>query len=246
MKENYKCSIDLEKLKQSKELMCSLDSCISTKDFTSYFTDIEKEINNTNFEHGNCITNYKDDIDTILEEITKMKENISKLNNALDKTVLSFQNRRELNNNEINNLSETYPNTTATLKLKSIMNNDSNVSINILDIDNDNVQKIPLPTPTVEDTSTSSSINTVPIGIAIGATGIAASAGAVYLTNKNDEKKKINLPTYEGNVEIEKKEENKEDVFEITPYKAERNPENFNKFYADKEIMNKYVDNNDK
>ena len=226
MKENYKCNIDLEKVKESNKTLLSLDSCINTKDFTTYFFDIEKEINNVNFEHGNCITDFKEDIDYMLEEISHLKENISKLSNALNKTVMSFQNRKILNNEDIKDLADNYPNTTTSLKLKEMMSNSLDNHMDLLDIGD--VEKIPLPSPVTKETSNNDS--TIPVALTIGAVGALASTGAVYLTSKN-EKKEI-----KDEVQEPSKTEEKEEDIEITPYKAERNKENLYKFYNSDEI----------
>lgn len=226
MKENYKCNIDLEKVKESNKTLLSLDSCINTKDFTTYFFDIEKEINNVNFEHGNCITDFKDDIDYMLEEIRHLKEIISKLSNALNKTVISFQNRKVLNNEDIKDITDTFPNTTTSVKLKELMKNNLDNHIDLLDVGD--VEKIPLPSPVTKDSTNSD--NTIPVALTIGAVGALASTGAVLLTNKNDKNEKKEA------IEEEPKIEEKEEDIEITPYKAERNKENLYKFYNSDEI----------
>ncbi len=224
MKDNYICNIDIDKLKHSNNQISLLDNSLSYKDFSTYFIDIEKEINSINFEHGNCIENYKEDIDSILEMITEIKKGISKLDNALSRTIDSFQAKDELTGSDIEQVSETYPKTTAYLKLKSIMSNMKDPIIKLLD-NSENVQKIP---PVETTTETSNGMNEIiPIGLAIGATGVVASTGAVYLSNKNTNNKNIELPDYEEEQEVleesPKKEENLEDVFsKVTPYRAER------------------------
>lgn len=215
---NDNFNIDLDQLKDSIKSISLMEDSLSTKDFTTYFVDLEKIIHTINFEHGNCITNYKEKIDYFLEKIVQIREEISKLNHTLTKTMASFSNQ-ESNPTKESIIKELFPNTTASLKL------------NQLDIVNQNVQKVPLPTQ--PETNNNSSI--IPSVLGIAATGVATSAGAIYLTNNISKQKKNHIEKASDTLEnVEDDDTNEEDYNEnmdYRHYKAERNPDNFNKFY---------------
>ena len=127
------------------------------------------------------------------------------------------------------------------------------------DIENVNFRKEDLLTdvtkiPEVETETTEvqekSSINTIPIGLGIGAAGIAGSVGMVAADSMGliDDKKKDDIPEYNEQVAIvEKKEEPDEDeefiaheekFDDVTPYHASRDKDVMDKFY-DEEGDNK-------
>lgn len=215
---NYNFNIDLEQLKGSIKSISLMDDSLNSKDFTTYFLDLEKIIHTINFEHGNCITNYKEEIDYILEKIVQIREEVSKLNHTLTKTMASFSNRESHSTKE-SIINELFPNTTTSLKL------------NHLDITGQNVQKVPLPTQ--PETNNNPSI--IPSVLGIAATGVATSAGAIYLTNNKSKLKKNHIEKASDVLEtvedVDTNEEEFNENMDYKRYKAERNPDNFNKYY---------------
>lgn len=86
MSYNYTCCIDEERLNGSIETLSCIDNCLNNKDLSNDFIEIEEVIKNTNFNHNNCISNYKDKINYIEEELQNIKNDINSLTNSLSKT----------------------------------------------------------------------------------------------------------------------------------------------------------------
>ncbi|MBR2827764.1 MAG: hypothetical protein IKE70_00835 [Bacilli bacterium] len=216
---NSNNKIDLEQIQESIKSISLMEDSLNTKDFTTYFIDLEKIIQTINFEHGNCISNYKEEIDLILETLVHIREEVTNLNNSMTKTIASFSNDKNIDSTKENIIKELFPNTTTSLKL------------NQLDISNQNIQKVPLPTQPEKNTNPS----VIPSVLGIVGTAVATSAGAIYLSN-NKPKKKIEK-IEEASPILEKAEvndTNDEDFhenMEFKRYRADRNPENFNKYY---------------
>ena len=219
MNENSNLNIDLEQIKESIKSISLIEDSLNTKDFTTYFIDLEKIIHTINFEHGNCITSYKEEIDLILEKLVHIKEEVSKLNHTLAKTMASFSSTNSIDSVDKNVVTELFPNTTAQLKL------------NQLDISDQNIQKVPLPTQPEK----SSNPSVIPSVLGIVAAGVATSAGVTYLTSNKPKIKKDDIEQADEMIETEENNESDEDEFsenmEFKRYKADRNPENFNKYY---------------
>ena len=231
MKDNYKNNIDLDKIKKSNEVLCNIENCLNTKDYTTYFLDIENFINSINYKHGNCIDKYKEEIELILEELRKVKEDVTKLNNSLSKTILTFQSENNLNTNKNK---ESNLNPTTNLRLNEVVKTDKFTNANILDIDNQNIERIPTPAPTTTGTNSNSPLGTIASVGAIISTGVASSVGAVYLATKNNDKKKEGIEEINEELDVDYdsgKDEEKEEYIEKERYRADRNPENFNKFF---------------
>lgn len=109
------------------------------------------------------------------------------------------------------------------------------------------VTKIPEVETETTEVQEKSSINTIPIGLGIGAAGIAGSVGMVAADSMGliDDKKKDDIPEYNDQVAIvEKKEEPDEDeefiaheekFDDVTPYHASRDKDVMDKFYDEEE-----------
>lgn len=110
------------------------------------------------------------------------------------------------------------------------------------------VTKIPEVTTETQEVQDSGSINTIPIGLGIGAAGIAGSVGMVAadslgLLEKNED----SIPNYREETEyvekVEAKKEKNEDMFvaheekfdDVTPYHASRDKEVIDKFYDEEQ-----------
>ena len=101
MSKGYTGCIDLERISNSLETLSSIESCINNTDLTQYIEDIEKTINDTNFEHGNCIINYKDSIDSIYKTLETTKKEITNLKDSLNLTLEKFSNIEEIKDTDI-------------------------------------------------------------------------------------------------------------------------------------------------
>ena len=236
MSNNYTCCIDKERLNGSVETLDCIENCLTTRNLSNDFIDIEEIIKNTNFYHNNCIRNYKDKIDYIIDEIENVRKEISKLNSVLNKTINEFSQAEELKTNDVENIFEDFhckvdvSNLSINNNLKvanntSLFKENVNVLKNTILKDNDLIQNIG-----TNVTETNSSINTVPIGIGIGAAGVTAAAATVYVDsiNKNEKKEEKQEPQ-EEKIEEDKYEMKEEEV--ITPYFANRDKTKSDKFY---------------
>lgn len=239
MSNNYTCCIDKERLNGSIETLDCIENCLTTRNLSNDFIDIEEIIKNTNFYHNNCIRNYKDKIDYIIDEIENVRKEVSKLNSILNKTIKEFSQAEELKTNDVENIFEDFhckvdvSNLSINNNLKvanntSLFKENVNVLKNTILKDSDLVQNIG--TNVVE---ANSNINTVPIGIGIGAAGVTAAAAAVYVDSMNKKEKS------KDEVVEEKIKTNDEDKYKlkeeevITPYFANRDKTKTEKFYDD-------------
>ena len=131
MASGYTCCIDMERLNESIETLSSIDTCLSNKDFSTIFIDIEKKIKNINFEHNNCINNYKDDLDNIITDIEKVREGIYKLTDSLTKTVTQYTEVEELNDRDLKELANLYDNTTTKNNISKLLTSNIKISTSI-------------------------------------------------------------------------------------------------------------------
>ena len=132
----YTCCIDMERLNESIETLSSIDTCLSNKDFSSIFIDVEKKLKNINFEHNNCITDYKEDLDNIITNIDKVREGIYRLSDSLTKTVTGFNEVEDLNDNDLKELANLYDNTSTKNNISKLLTSNIKISNNITSFQN--------------------------------------------------------------------------------------------------------------
>ncbi len=210
--------VNIEALQKSLETISSLDNNINNVNLSKYFTEIETKIRQINFEHANCISNYKDSMNSIYEKIDEIKENIHQLSESLKATIHGFSTtdvNYRIENNSLSNLKTSIT--------------------QVPPVTQDNPEII-----SSEPMETQETINTVPIGLGIAATGIAGSIGAIVVDSMNDHKK-VEIEEYRPTkeefttpvVEETQKEMNPIPTFDSnSPYHASRNSEAMNKFYG--------------
>ena len=233
MSNGYTCCIDKERINSSIRTLNSVEDCINNGSLSNNFIEIEEVIKNTNFYHNNCIRDYKEKIDYALFELENIKREINKLNTVLSKTITEFSQAEELRSNDVDNIFNNFDCKVDTSNL-SVNNNlkvahnttefreNMNILKNSMNLNNDLIEKT--------NTTIAEIPNTVPVGLGIGATGIAVSAGAVVLDSMKNKEKET-----EKEEEIEEKKEEvieppKEEE-EITPYFANRDKTKTDKFY---------------
>ena len=138
MSKGYTGCIDLERISNSLETLSSIESCINNADLTQYIEDIEKTINDTNFEHGNCIINYKDSIDSIYKTLETTKKEITNLKDSLNLTLEKFSNIEEIKDTDIKDLTNLYKDTSASQNINHLLDKNINLKIsnNILEFNN--------------------------------------------------------------------------------------------------------------
>ncbi len=222
-------NINLDKLQKSSSTINNIQEQISSVDLSDYFMEIEEQIKEINFIHGNCINDYKESIIEIVDELKNIKKEIAELDHSLRITYTEFAKTEKIDNNEINNVLNLYPDTKAKENIYNIMHNaTTNISSLTTDINN------------VENTQESeSSINTIPIGLGIAAAGITGAVGAVTI-NSLTQPKDVQIEPYKEPVSQQEQvtkpvipQINEKQEEELTPYHAFRNQEELNKFYSD-------------
>lgn len=221
--------VDLEKLSNSLKVVEDTNNSINDLKLSNIVLDIDTELSKVNFEHGNCLNNYRDILDSLVALIDELKVNVNELSKGLEKTINKFSDTEEAN----------FRKTDLSTDLSQILT------------DNKTVTKIPEPTldseMATQESTNQGSINTIPIGLGIGAAGIAGSVGMVAADSLGLlEGKEDPIPNYRESAEyVEKidKKEDKNDEFiahsekfdDVTPYHASRDKDIIDKFYDDEE-----------
>ena len=243
MSDGYKCSIDVDRLTKSANIIDEIDSFFNTTDLNFFISDIEDTIKNINTNHGNCLSDYKKTIDIVSQDLVDVRNRISKFDNSLDRTIKEFANTDELSNDDIKELSSMYD--TSKEKFLNINNSQEFRKVNIATDSSTITQITPSTTENQVNQNVASEdkkINTLPIGIGIAAAGVAASAGAVALDSLNykNKEKKFNLEEFHPDDEEKSEKESPPDdsdnsgtFEEVLPYKASRDKEMMDKFYSD-------------
>lgn len=210
----YSEEIDLDLLNGSIETISGVQSLINNVDLTEDFIELEDYFKKINFEHSYCI-NYKESVEIIYSNLSDIKNKINKLSEILSVIKNSYSNvlEEESNSSGISNY---------------LKNAKTSLNENITRIEPQNNQQ------SIEEKPYS----TVPIGLAIGATGIAGSVGAVVVNEKYgpeilEEAKTNELSEEEPAFEINETSKQKEE--EIIPYHASRTIRESDKYYGNSE-----------
>lgn len=244
-----------EMINGSINTLSSVESLINSVDIADNFYELEEYFKQINFEHDNCV-NYKEYLDSIYDNLNSIKKKINELTSALRKTKMEFTNLDEPSSSDIKSLSEVYGNTPASESLRKILSNaktdiksslQTAVETATEELINNSGNVTVIPTPSIEETQIASKpYSTVPIGLAIGATGIAGSIGAVVVNDKygsitGDEILEEYQESYDSDdgedFGIETPQADKSDY--IAPYHAQRMEREADRFYGNqKEILN--------
>lgn len=161
---NYSGKIDLELLNSSIETISGVQNLVNNVDLSDNFEEIEKYFRKINFEHSYCIE-YKESLESIYSNLNYIRGKINRLSEALMVIKSSYSNIEDID-----------------LAHSNVRNFLNNAKTNINDVSDENITRIDKP-------QTDSSIqkkpySTIPIGLAIGASGIAGSVGAVIVNEK--------------------------------------------------------------
>ena len=249
--------IDLEKLSNSIETLSIMENIVNYMDLAENFEEIEKLCKKVNFEHANCIK-YKELLEIIYEDIDNVKRKVNELIEALKRTIQTYSKVESITGKDIQTLAEIYQETPASAKLiqqldqlRTTPKNVYTASLVQIGDAEQNVTVIP-PVSTEQQSNTTTSndpIDTVPIGVAIGLTGVVGSIGAVAINEKTHQarKKKRSNPTttndfkvqvYKGDTDIPKELDTYDEYFtapseeESIPYHAARMEREADKFYG--------------
>ena len=247
MNDNYTCSIDRNKLSNSINILVSINNIINSNDVFDYIQDIETYINEINFEHGNCIDNYKEDLNLLYLKADEIKKDLASLIDSLTFSVEKVNSTGTINSSSLKELIGFYKDTSAGEKISKMLSESSNSIGNvamrkIMEIqdptvgstggyntyqDQSDITIIP-PVEQHEQTTTQP-YSTVPIGLGIAATGISAAAGTVLVDSmydgNNNQSKKFVIDKYkESNDEDEYDESLDNDSYEEETIKADPYP----------------------
>lgn len=211
---NYNGKIDLGVLEESLKTIYDIQNLVNNTNLSSSFEELEKYFRNINFEHAYCI-NYKEPLEIIYSDLNDIRSDINRIS-EIATVVSNSYSSIDTSNDKLSNLIK---------NAKTSMN----------DVQDQNITKIDPPVP--EQTMEKKPYSTIPIGLAIGATGIAGSVGAVVVNEKYgpeiaesevEEYHDLNddNPDFDVNETSEKKEE------EISPYHASRISREADKYYG--------------
>lgn len=122
MANGYTCCIDTDRINGSIETISSIESCLRNVDLQGIILDIEIYIKNINFEHNNCVENYKDYINSILEGLEGIKRDMSELNTSLSNTVTKVSNMNEILEADLREIAKDYGDSPSTISIQEQMN----------------------------------------------------------------------------------------------------------------------------
>lgn len=263
MNDKYMCSIKGEKIYRSLELLMLIKNYINNSDLNNDIDSQERELENINFEHGNCVEFYKRDFEMLFYKIEEVKRNINLLVDSLSYSVEKYNNATTIDNGGVKTLAQIYD--------KNPM---GNALMNLIDKNTDNMESIATSltnsvfpeTLDIEKNQQDNTYSTIPIGLGIAATGISAAVGTCYVDSKFDSsssspstsKNKFVINNYfkksedsfgqiDSYNEAAEEEEEEKEVAEpypkyeeesVLPYHASRDSAVSSKFY-------KELDNND-
>lgn len=224
MNNTFNVCLDLKKIQSSSSTISNIQDQVSSRDILDPFIEIEEQIKDINFIHGNCITKYKEPITEIINKLTELKKEISELDSALRMTYTEFSKTEELDNNEIYNIVKLYPNPEMEEKINNILATNptikstnssllfeqsqrtptqpSFIQKNISTLANDINGSVKTISPVETEEPAKTEINTVPIGLGIAATGITGAVGAVVLDSIS-QPKHTHLETYREPIEYQ-------------------------------------------
>ena len=236
---NKEGNIDLERISGSIETLSSIENLVNLVDLAENFEDMEKSFRQINFEHSNCL-NYKESLQLIYSDIDFVKRKINELAEALRRTKANYTNISSFSEEDIKEFTNIYKSTPASEGLAKLVGTNEQFSLKskittafatqITDNNemqtmtepnynqpnynqnNNNGNVTTIPTPDTTPQTTKEPIDTLPIGIAIGATGIAGSIGAVIVDDIYRKKEKKQKYTSKNDIYFE--EYNEDDILE--------------------------------
>ncbi|MBQ6497432.1 MAG: hypothetical protein IJI58_01805 [Bacilli bacterium] len=102
-------TVDLDKLTGSFKVIEEANNSLNSVSLSNIVLDLDNDLSKISFEHGNCFSNYKDDLDVLTNEIDKLKSEVNELNAALEKTIKSFadpESKSFIGTNLLNNVTQ--------------------------------------------------------------------------------------------------------------------------------------------
>lgn len=229
--DNYSGKIDLKLLDNSIKIIYEIQNFVNNTNIAASFEELEKYFRKINFEHSYCI-NYKESIETIYADLNDIRRDINRISEI---TTVVKNSYKELDEDK-----------STKDAVKSILRK-ATTSIN--DGSEENITRIEQPTP--EQSLQKKPYSTIPIGLAIGATGIAGSVGAVVVNEKyGPEIAELEVEEYhdlnDDNPDFDVNETPEKEEEEISLYHASRTSREADKYYGnDNEIDLEDYDDSD-
>ena len=236
MNENITCTLNSNKINSSINNLIPIYNLVNNSNLIEGIQEVEKEITSINLEHANCVENFKEDIKNLYSKLDILKNDINSLFESLTFSNDRINEKHSFNNNDIKELIDFYNDTSSGQKIQNAFKNIStNISqnLNTLISENNIQQEQPY--------------STIPIGLGIAASGIAASAGTVlvdsmYQDNTQKTQEIENIDNYNPETKNDELSSNSEVKYEMdeipTPYHASRDKIIANKFYEGNEDRN--------
>ena len=214
---NYRVNIDIKQLESSTKKIYEIQNLVNNINLAAYFEELEKYFRKINFEHSYCI-NYKESLETIYTDLNDIRRDINKISEITTIVKSSYKDTEE--------------DRAVIDAVKQILKK-STTSIN--DSTEENITRIEQTTP--EQSLQKKPYSTIPIGMAIGATGIAGSVGAVIVNEKyGPEIAETEVEEYhdlnDDNPDFEVNDVPKNEEKEIAPYHASRTYREADKYYG--------------
>ena len=215
--ENYKGKIDLKQSDSSIKTIYEIQSLINNTNLAASFEELEKYFRKINFEHSYCI-NYKESMETIYADLNDIRRDINRISEI---TTIVRNSYKEIDEDK-----------TTIDSVKSILRK-STTSIN--DSSEENITRIEQPVS--GQSIQKKPYSTIPIGLAIGATGIAGSVGAVIVNEKyGPDIAESEVEEYhdlnDDNSDFDVNDVTKKEEEEVIPYHASRTSREADRYYG--------------
>ena len=260
MQNGFNVCLDFERIKNSSSVISDIKEQIESRNLLDVLTEIEEQIKDINFCHGNCIEKYKNEITQLSEEITRLKQELSQLDTSLKTAYQTFSTNEKYDNNELINIAKLFPNTSTSNSIANLIEKNpitrittqANLFKSYMDptiqqsntkVNETNASIISL-SNNLKSVVETAEINTVPIGLGIAASGITGAIGAVVVDSLNDSKKETIHEVEEPTPDEYYQEPQKEEPMDYqVPYHANRNQEKIDLFLNGNEEREEDIEN---
>ena len=237
MNENITCTIDSNKINSTMSELIPIYNLVNNTNILEEIQDIEKKITTINLEHGNCIKNYSENMNEIYTKINVIKRQINELFESLTFAIDTVNNHKISDIDGIKKMVGYYSDTNSGQEILNIFKQANNSLYSAMEM-----RKIQLAESVNNQFNNQEQPSTIPVGLGIAASGIAASAGTVivdsmYSNEKENESEIENIDEYVTEEKINKSDNLEEKKYEMDdipiPYHASRDKDIVNKFYDD-------------
>ena len=204
-----KNSVDLEKLINSLKVVEVANDNLNNMSLSNIIMDIDNDLTKLNFEHGNCFKDYKEILDSLINELDTLKVETNELVKSLGKTDL------------LNSLGGAVENNNVTKIPEPVTETDSSVQ------EQDPINTVPI------------GLGIAASGIAGSVGAVIADSMMPSeqkdVIPDYEEPTEIVEKVEKSKEELDESIAREEKFDDVSPYHAERNKEVIDKFYAEKD-----------